>query len=361
MKFFHLPDLGEGIPEADIVKWHVAEGAEVKEDQIIVSVETAKSVVEVPSPVTGVIARFCGKPGETILTGEPLVEFVSDHEDSGTVVGKLAQENHTTDSDESFSIGAPPSSEKNSQINTGTASEGLASLAKTYNINVNKANKRTLNPHHYPLKNPEPLKGVRKHMAKLMAESHANVVPVTLFDDVSIQGWKKQEDITVRLIQALISACKVEPSLNAWFDGTTLSREIHSSIDLGLAVDSSDGLFVPIIRSAETLSGQELRMTINTLREGVKDRSLSPAALQGSTIALSNFGVFSGAYGTPIIIPPTVCIVGVGKIYEGVVSINGKPASHNLLPISLSFDHRSVTGGEAARFLKEILDSLRAP
>ena len=118
MKFFNLPDLGEGIPEADIVKWHIQEGDSVTEDQVIVSVETAKAVVEVPSPVTGVVARLCAASGDTVLTGAPLVEFVSDQEDTGTVVGKLESQPESDDSNDTFFIGTPPASEQTQKISS---------------------------------------------------------------------------------------------------------------------------------------------------------------------------------------------------------------------------------------------------
>ncbi|MDD7804905.1 MAG: dihydrolipoamide acetyltransferase family protein [Endozoicomonas sp. (ex Botrylloides leachii)] len=357
MKFFYLPDLGEGIPEADIVKWHVSEGSDVKEDQIIVSVETAKAVVDVPSPVTGVIAKLCGEPGETILTGEPLVEFVSDSDD-GTVVGKLTQGHEDNNSEEDFIIGSPPVDDKNYQIGGKLPSADLAALARRYHIDFNKNNRRMSPPSQYTLAQPEPLQGVRKHMARLMTTAHDEVVAVTLFDNADIEHWQGKRDITVSLIQAVIVACQAEPALNAWFDGATMSRQLHDSVHLGIAVDSSDGLFVPVIRSAETLPDKKVRAEIDRLREGVKNRSLPVNELQGATITLSNFGVFAGSYATPIVVPPSVCIIGAGKLCERIVSINKQPESHRILPLSLSFDHRAATGGEASRFLKAIIDYL---
>lgn len=358
MRYFNLPDLGEGIPEADIVEWHIKEGDTVKEDQIIVSVETAKAIVEVPAPCDGIIARLFGKEGDTILTGEPLVEFVSEQEDTGTVVGKLVQDEQGT-GDEPFFIGAAPESTETLSAPKGN----LQALARQLNMDLGdlpriRQSGSGNDVKSYPLENPEPLKGVRKHMARTMAESHASVVPVTLFDDADIHHWPDREDVTVRLIQAIIKACKSEPSLNAWFDGETMSREVHKTVNLGLAVDSDEGLFVPVIRGAELLNKKKLREKINHLRKAVKERSLPNSELQGASITLSNFGVFAGQYATPIVVPPMVCIIGVGVICENVVSISGKPESRRIVPISLSFDHRAVTGGEATRFLKDIINSL---
>ncbi|KEI69355.1 dihydrolipoamide acetyltransferase family protein [Endozoicomonas elysicola] len=364
MRFFNLPDLGEGIPEADIVEWHVYEGDSVKEDQPMVSVETAKAIVEVPAPCTGVIARLYGQPGDTILTGAPLVEFVSDQEDSGTVVGKLASDDSRANSDESFIIGSPSEGQEQQASSPSKAQQNLQALAEQFSVDLGSAASRRNavsieSPVSYSLENPEPLKGVRKHMARTMAESHAAVVPVTLFDDVDIDHWQDKEDITVRLIQAIAAACEVEPALNAWFDGSTLSRQLHGMVNLGLAVDSEEGLFVPVIRDAARMEKEEVRTRINELREGVKDRSLPNSELQGATITLSNFGVFAGKYATPVVVPPMVCIIGVGRLRNEIVSISGKPESHRMLPLSLSFDHRAATGGEATRFLHAMIQQLQ--
>lgn len=358
MRFFNLPDLGEGIPEADIIEWHVKEGDSIQEDDIMVSVETAKAIVDVPAPCTGVIAKLCAQPGETVLTGAPLVEFVSDEADTGTVVGKLVESDVSASVQDDFFIGAAPESATASSVGGGN----LQALAQQLNINLSDRPKARNTPSvekSYSLDNPEPLKGVRKHMARTMSESHASVVPVTLFDDADIHHWSDKEDITVRLIQAITHACKEEPALNAWFDGATLSRELSPSVHLGLAVDSNDGLFVPVIREAENLNSKQLRKTINELRTAVNERSLPSAELQGASISLSNFGVFAGKYATPVVVPPMVCIVGVGQLKEEIVSINGKPASHKILPLSLSFDHRAVTGGEATRFLHAMIQLLQ--
>ena len=353
MKFFNLPDLGEGIPEADIVEWHIQEGDHVTEDQIIVSVETAKAIVEVPSPVTAEVARLCGQPGDTILTGAPLVEFVSEEEDTGTVVGELATSHSDSADEEPFFIGAPPANTSAKTSAQGSVHE-LASR-----LGMQQSSQQTQHQTGYALENPEPLKGVRKHMANTMAQSHAEVVPVTLFDDADIHHWSKGEDITVRLIQAITEACQTEPALNAWFDGSSLSREVFDTVHLGLAVDSDEGLFVPVIRNAEKQNAKQLRSQINDFRAAVKERSLPPSEMMGATITLSNFGVFAGKYATPIVVPPMVCIIGIGQLREQIVSVDGKAVSHKMLPISLTFDHRAATGGEATRFLHTLISHLK--
>lgn len=368
MRFFKLPDLGEGIPEADIVKWHVKQGDQVKEDQLLVSVETAKAVVDVPSPQSGEIAKLFGEPGETLRTGEPLVEFAGmEDADTGTVVGKLEEAPESTDN-EQFFIGASPSTEESRRIR---ATPSVRALAQRLGVDINTVQSSSpignitaedveKSAYTSPLgEDAETLRGVRKHMARNMAASGESVVPVTLCDDADIQCWKKGEDITVRVMLAIVAACRAEPSLNAWFDGKTFSRRLLDQVHLGVAVDSSLGLFVPVMRDIGNRSAQHLRKGLDVMRRDVEGRSIPQNELKGATITLSNFGTLAGRYATPIVVPPMVCILGTGVIRQEPVAVDGKVEVHRIMPLSLSFDHRAATGGEAARFLAMIIQQLQ--
>ena len=195
-------------------------------------------------------------------------------------------------------------------------------------------------------------------MARVMADARDRVVQTTIVDDADLHGWAGKQDITARLIRAIVSACRAEPALNAWFDDENLSVTKHPHVDLGIAVDTPDGLFVPALRNAQLLDGRGLREGINRLRAQVEDRSIPASELSGYTISLSNFGVFAGRYGTVVVVPPCVAIIGAGKLSHDVVAVMGGVEVHRRMPISLTFDHRCVTGGEAARFLKVLLDDL---
>ena len=208
---------------------------------------------------------------------------------------------------------------------------------------------------------PEQLKGVRRNMARVMADARDRVVQTTIVDDADLHAWLGKQDITGRLIRAIVTACKAEPSLNAWFDDENLSLTKHPHVDLGIAVDTPDGLFVPALRNAHLLDGAGLRQGINRLRTQVEDRSIPASELSGYTISLSNFGVFAGRYGTVVVVPPCVAIIGAGKLSHDVVAVMGGIEVHRRLPISLTFDHRAITGGEAARFLRALLDDLALP
>jgi pyruvate dehydrogenase E2 component (dihydrolipoamide acetyltransferase) len=220
---------------------------------------------------------------------------------------------------------------------------------------------RTAPPSAHASGQPEQLKGVRRNMARVMAEAHANVVPTSLVDDADLHAWIGKQDITARLIRSIVIACKTVPAMNAWFDGKNLTRTLHPHVDIGIAVDTEDGLFVPALRNADVLDGAGVRAAIKRLRSQVEDRSIPASELSGYTISLSNFGMFAGRYATPVVVPPTVAIIGAGKLSHDVVAVIGGIEVHRRMPLSVTFDHRAVTGGEAARFLKAMMDDLALP
>jgi 2-oxoisovalerate dehydrogenase E2 component (dihydrolipoyl transacylase) len=367
MTIFKLPDLGEGLPDAEIHEWFVKVGDVVKADDPLVSMETAKAVVDVPSPQAGKIAILHGKPGDVIKTGDPLVSFESDapRADQGTVVGNL--EESTDVSEDIFTIGSGQS-----KTNAIKATPHVRHLAKKLGVNLatlqgsgehgvitQKDVEQAAQPQTRMPEGFEPLHGVRRAMQQSMLKSHQEVVPVSIFDKVDIQHWPQDADITVRLIRALIAGIQAEPALNAWFDTQHCARKCFSSLHLGLAMDTDEGLFVPVIHDAEKLNAQQLREQINIFKQSINNRSIPKEQLQGHTLTLSNFGKFSGKFATPIIVPPTVAILAVGRLYENVVSQKGQFEAHRFLPLSLSFDHRAVTGGEATRFLGAVMQALQ--
>ncbi|MBI42950.1 dihydrolipoamide acetyltransferase family protein [Marinobacter lutaoensis] len=370
MKHFKLPDLGEGLPEAEIVEWHVKVGDTVSVDQVLVSVETAKAIVEVPSPEAGTIAKLYGEPGDIIHTGEPLVAFEGEGGDRGTVVGELKSGEPSAGgpSADTFIIGAAASSRR---ARANRATPGVRALAERLGVSLEQI--KGSGPgglitnddvhrhasHQKQLVDAEPLRGTRRTMAKNMALSHAQVVPVSIFEDADISDWPPGTDITMRLVQAIGVACEVSPALNCWFDGDNLSRRLLREVHVGIAVDTPEGLFVPVLRDITHRSLKDLRQGLENLREAVATRTIPPGEMQGATITLSNFGTLAGQYANPVVTPPQVAIVGAGRIRDKVLPVNGEPAVRRVLPLSLTFDHRAATGGEAARFLGAMVQFLR--
>lgn len=196
-------------------------------------------------------------------------------------------------------------------------------------------------------------------MLRTMSAAHAEVVPTTLMDDADLHAWASGEDVMARLIRALVAGARVEPSMNSWLNAKEGTLRRHARVDVGIAVDSPDGLFVPVLRGCERRDAATLRAELNRLRDGVKQRSLAPEELRDYTLMLSNFGVFAGKYATPVVVPPCVCIVGAGRLHHAVVPVLGGIETHRILPLSLTFDHRAATGGEAARFLRATIDDLQ--
>jgi pyruvate dehydrogenase E2 component (dihydrolipoamide acetyltransferase) len=167
--------------------------------------------------------------------------------------------------------------------------------------------------------------------------------------------------VTARLVRGIVMACKASPALNAWFDGEKLMRTLHPQVDIGIAVDTDDGLFVPVLRNADLLDARGVRDGVNRLRAQVQDRSIAVSELSGHTISLSNFGMFAGRYATPVVVPPSVTIVAAGRARHQITPVIGGFESRKVIPLSLTFDHRACTGGEAARFLRAMLDDLALP
>ena len=470
-KTFNLPDLGEGLPDATIVEWFVKEGDVIRLDEPLVSMETAKAVVELPSPVSGKVLALAGAAGDIVVTGDMLVRFQPDpslpqraegqdtghhhgsgdagndarkpagskpdavagdtggevptgnapspaeggtgdesgeRDDAGTVVGAMQSSNtvHAEQALGSGGVRAMPAvratarklkvdlSRVRATGADGTvtmadvkqaAADGSAGMASAGSSGGNAAPApasqgqaaatptgertrtqlsaagqpmRTRPPGESASGQPEQLKGVRRNMARVMADAHAKVVPTTLSDDAEIHAWEPGTDVTVRLIRAIGSACRAVPAMNAWFDGDKLVRTLHRHVDVGIAMDTDDGLFVPVLRNADILDARGVREGVDRLRAQVQDRSIAASELGGYTISLSNFGMFAGRYATPVVVPPCVSIVAAGRARHQVMPVMGGFESRKVIPLSVTFDHRACTGGEAARFLKALIDDL---
>jgi len=374
MNIFKLPDLGEGLTEVEIVEWLVEVGDEVELDQPIASVETAKAIVEIPSPQKGKIYKLYGEVEEFVQVGDPLLEFEGEsteveavaeknekRQDTGTVAGeievgdKVVNEAATSVGQSSGGVRATPAVRALARRLDVDLSVVTPSGA---NDTITSADVQRVAKIFKEVGAMEPLRGVRRAMAKNMSMANAEVVPVTIYDDVDIDTWKGKDDITTRLIRAIGNACKVEPALNAWYDSHAIGRRILKKVDLAIAVDTEDGLFVPVLRDIANRDKDDLRKGLTAIKQAVRDRNIPPEEMRGYSFTLSNFGTFAGRYANPVVVPPTVGILAAGKIRQDVVAHEGEPVVHWVLPLSLTFDHRAATGGEATRFLGALMEDL---
>jgi 2-oxoisovalerate dehydrogenase E2 component (dihydrolipoyl transacylase) len=366
MRQFLLPDLGEGLGEAEIVGWHVTEGDHVVADQPLVSVETDKAVVELPSPRSGRVARLFGAKGDLVKVGAPLVEFADGPEaDTGTVVGELDREDGKRE--------APREPGEPVRARMLQVLPAVRALARKLDVDLNLVQASGLGgaitradveraARSLAEAGPaEPLRGMRRAMAQRMATAHSEVVPTTVTDEADIEGWSRSADITIRLVQAIAAACKAEPSLNAWYNSEAGERRLHKRIDIGIAVDLEGGLIVPVLRNVGERDSAELRAGLDRMRADAAARSIPPEELRGATITLSNFGMIGGRFASLVVVPPQVAIIGAGRAVQRVVADQGQAVIRRMLPLSLTFDHRVVTGGEAARFLAALKSALAKP
>ena len=360
MSKFTLPDLGEGLHEAEIVSWHVNEGDHVVTDQPLVAVETDKAVVEIPSPHSARVVRLFGAPGDRVPVGDPPVEFesVETQADTGTVVGEI-DESQTVEVSRTV---APKTG--------GKATPRVRALARKMGVDV--AIVQGTGPNGVVTNGDveraaqvlagsapaEPLRGVRRSMAERMAKAHAEVVPASVTDEADVETWPDGANVMLRLIRAVAAGCAASPACNAWFERDTVTRRVHEVVDLGIAIDTGDGLFVPVIRDVGNRALEDLASGLERLKADVGARTIPAKELRGQTITLSNFGTVGGRHAALVVVPPQVAILGVGRMTRQVVAVNGAPAVHRVLPLSLTFDHRAVTGGEAARFLQAVKGDL---
>ena len=400
VKTFNLPDLGEGLPEAEIVSWLVAEGDIVKVDQPMLSVETAKAVVEVPAPYAGRIAKIHAPDGTILPTHSPLVDIdtsggttaapaakpapapVSDaptegREDSGTVVGKMMTSDDVLEDADIAGRG------RRRTTGRTKAAPAVRALAKQLGVPLENcrpsgrhdrivaedvraaaggappATARQVPKIKLPPGKPEPLRGPRRAMAQSMSAARDHVSQCTIFDDADIHYWTHGQDITARLLRAIAAGCRAEPALNGFFDGDNTSRQLESRVDVAIAVDTPEGLLVPVIRDVGQKSPQELRADLNAIKKATRERSVKPEDMRDFTFTLSNFGMMAGRYATPVVVPPTIAILGAGGLRHDVVAVMGGIETHRRIPLSLTFDHRCATGGEACRFLAAAIEDLQ--
>jgi 2-oxoisovalerate dehydrogenase E2 component (dihydrolipoyl transacylase) len=444
MKTFNLPDLGEGLQEAEIVNWQVKEGDTVKVDQPLLSVETAKAVVDVPSPWAGKILKLHGKAGDIIPTHAPLVDFdleagaaapakpvaattavkkpetdvqgrtsaarslevpgggatrgtpeAAIAEDSGTVVGSMPTGSAVMEETAiirkkqkqgPMHVKALPSvrilarqlgvdlskcepTGRNDTVTaddvraarerSGAAGDSMSGAARAAEAYVPAAG-WNLPPARTDVKYgaAEPLRGPRRAMHASMSKSRSEVAECTLFDDADIHNWAAGQDITVRILRALVAGCRAEPELNAWYDGDKLEHTLHQRVDVAMAVDTPDGLIVPVLRNVDAKTARQLREELNRIKQATRNRTVAPADMKDPTITLSNFGMMAGRYATPLVVPPQVAILGTGGLRHDVVPVLGGIEVHKRIPLSLTFDHRCITGGTACRFLAAVIKDL---
>ncbi len=383
---FKFPDVGEGITEGYLVRWIVNEGDKIKEDQVVAEIETAKAVIEIPSPRDGFVVKLHYKDDDEIKVGETLVTIgdeddlvvKEDRKDAGTVVGVL---------EEADDEKPPPGV---------LATPGVRKIARNMGIDISEVNGTGLHDQitendlkKYAEVKPgikqdrdkfgditrSPLKGVRRTIAKKLPVYQHTAALVTHMDEVDISELsiiKEKEEKALAengvkltylpfIIKAAIIALKEHPFLNSTLDDEKSEIILKNYYNIGIGVDTKDGIIVPVIKEADKKNIIHLAEEIKALAENARSRTIDINDLKGGTFTITNVGAYGGVFATPIVNYPEAAILATGRIQEKPVVINGEIAIRKILPLSLTFDHRIMDGGMAARFTNSIVKHLEDP
>ncbi len=413
-KEFKFPDIGEGITEGEIVKWYIKEGDKVEEHQVIGEVETDKAVAEIPSPYSGTVLKINFEEGETVKVGQTLFVIGEEGESvtkpverkekpkfkAAGAVGYLEEAPEEEETETKPVISRPVTVEM--QV---LATPIVRKLAKDLGVDITKTvgtgpegriteddvrkSSETKEPEEkvpamkitkkydiWGYVDHVPLKGIRKAIAKHMVESVKHIPHVTTMDETDVTklaSLRDREKVKAQeqgikltylpfIIKACISAFKEFPLLNASLDEENEDIIIKKYYNIGFAVDvDGEGLVVPVVKYADRKSILDIAKELQDLSEKSRARKLDLNDMRGGTFSITNYGSIGGIFATPIINYPESAILGVGRIYDKPVAVEGKVEIRKILPLSLVFDHRISDGAYATRFLNALIQNLQDP
>jgi pyruvate/2-oxoglutarate dehydrogenase complex dihydrolipoamide acyltransferase (E2) component len=337
---FKLPDLGEGLTEGEISRWLVSEGQEVAEDEPLVEIQTDKTTVEIPSPAAGKVTRILVEEGKVVPVGTVLVVIGGDgaqpreQEPSAAkgratpLVRKIAQD-----------LGV------DLEAVTGTGPQGRITEEDVRSAVGPGEGKR------------EPLRGVRRLIAEHMTRAHREVPAVTWVEECDFSGIDLKL-LVPTVLKAAAETLKEFPELNARLERDEIVY--LDRYDLGVAVQTEQGLVVPVVRDCDSRSVDELRAEVDRLAESARAGTLKPEELRDSTFTVTSAGKLAGLFQTPIVNHPEVAILSIGRVAERPVVRDGKVETAPVGYVSVTFDHRVVDGSRAAEFGLAVIQRLES-
>lgn len=312
LKNIKLHDLGEGLDGAKLIEWHINANDVVIEGDIIASVETAKAIVELPTPFSGTVDHLAIPIDTIVKTGTTIA----------TINIEGAQESHSTPL-----VGKP----------THTSHE----LPNESAMRVNRT--------------PQEKKPLTTNLMIKNMMLAKQIVAATLFDDINIDDFDKHLNLTTQVIMKIIEALKKNPKLNAHFNHISHQLEIIDDINLGIAFNDKDDLLkVPVISNIQKLNSLEIENAISSIKQDGMSAQCINHKIPSPTFTLTNIGSIGGKYGTPVLIPPGVAILAIGRKEQRPIVCDGEIGIATLLPISLTFDHRILTGAQATKFIHDL-------
>lgn len=392
---FVVPDIGEGLAEVEIIEWHVAVGDLVEEYQTLVSVETDKAVIEIPSPYTGQVESLNAKPGDRVAIGSPLVRIEISTDGQGGNTHDVARRAPTQAVPQSAEPTggahlhdrprAAPSVRRlardlkvalESVTGTGrggviTESDIRAAADQPTARSVSKA--ATIESESEPGEEliRMPLRGLRRTIAQNMAQV-ARVPHITSHREVEVSQlleWRRQINaepgvdvsLTPFFAMCVIAALRVVPKLNSTFDEAAEELITYRAVNLGIAVATDDGLLVPVVRNADRLGLDSLATNVESVADRARRRLLEPSELQAGTFTITNYGSHSGWFGTPLLRLPEIGIAGFGRAQERPWVVEGSVVPRPVLPLSVSVDHRIIDGDVSSQFTEALAGFLNRP
>jgi pyruvate dehydrogenase E2 component (dihydrolipoamide acetyltransferase) len=401
---FLLPDLGEGLEDAEVVTWRVAQGEHVELNQVLVEVNTAKALVEIPAPWEGVVEELLASEGAVVKVGQPLVsirlaapggETTGDSESpkprrQALLVGYGVEEEEAAAAPGDRATPAT-AREKGQPV---PASPPVRRLAKELGVDlstvpgsgpggrVTREDVLQVAGHAVPVPSAEapareevqriPVRGTRRLIAEKMARAAREVPQVTTFltvDATALQAFREElaggseRRITALpvVVRALVEVCKEYPRLNSSFDAERHEIVLHKRYHVGIATDTDQGLLVPVVRDADSLGLVALAEAITRLTEAARTGKAAPGDLVGSTITVTNVGTFGAEFGTPIVNHPEAAILALGVVEPRALVVGGEVQARPAVTLSLSFDHRVLDGAEAGRAMRALKSMLESP
>lgn len=422
---FNFPDLGEGLEEGTILEWFVAEGDTIKVGDSLVQMETDKVVADIPSPKNGTVVALHGNVGDVIKVGSPLVEIEIEGAGESPASSSKEIENTVTDKQAAVDAGVPvrPVSESEdgaavvgtmelagegavmAASDEGSPNKVLATpvaraLAKEMGVDIREVpgsgpsgrvkKEDILNFKSSPsaLSSPEntrssenedetykPLTQIRKTIAKNMLHAKHNAAHMSVFEEMEISRLKgvvakykpkfAEKDVKLTylafVVKAVAQALMQHPQLNSRIDTENNRMIFRNRYHIAIAVDTPDGLVVPVIRDADRLSIFEIAKNIAELAQKARERKLSLEEMKDGSFTITSFGSIGGIYATPVLNYPQAGILGIGRILKTPIVKDDEIVIGNIMPVSLTVDHRIVDGGETTRFVKKVMDYLSDP
>jgi 2-oxoisovalerate dehydrogenase E2 component (dihydrolipoyl transacylase) len=385
---FLLPDLGEGLEDAEVVTWRVAEGDRVELNQILGELNTAKALVEIPAPWEGVVEKLHAAEGDVVKVGEPLVSIRVEG-DAATAEPKPKRTavlvGYGVEEEEPAAQAPERASGKPARQGPVAASPPVRRLAKELGVDlatvqgsgpggritredVSSVAEAAPERERAPGDERIPVKGVRRLVAEKMARSAREIPHVTTFltvDASHLEAFRNELETRVTalpiVVRAFVEVVKQFRALNASFDPESHEIVLHGDVHIGIATDTERGLLVPVVRKADKMGIGELAAEISRLVQSARAGRSKPEELTGSTVTVTNVGSFGAESGTPIINFPESSILAVGVIEPRALVVDGLVEARPAVTLSLTFDHRVLDGAQAGRALKALGDLLESP